>query len=95
MLVNRLLPFYDPKEADPDGWTALMFAASLGQREVVECLLPVSDVNAKNNRGFCAARIANGSLRQMIEAFALAQSERAALVSEVGDSRGYGSSGRL
>jgi len=42
--LNRLLPISDPLAVDQLGFTALQFAAVMGNAAAVEKLLPVSDV---------------------------------------------------
>ena len=54
----------DPKMADINGVTALMWAASRGSKSCVEALIPVSEVNAKESQGYTAlmsAAYLNGS----------------------------------
>ena len=46
-ILELLLPISDPKAADNEGNTALMYAAKEGNHTIVEILLPVSDPKAR------------------------------------------------
>ena len=81
--VNILLPVSNALDKDRGGLTALMWAACGGNDACVRILLPVSDVLGKDNEGLTASALAKEkgykSLAHFIDAYALAQSEQAAM----------------
>ena len=73
-MVETLLPHCDPRETNADGKTVLMQAAEYGRLSVMESLLPVSDVLAKDKSGKTALDYSNGKCADLILA-ALAKRE--------------------
>ncbi|WP_426212301.1 ankyrin repeat domain-containing protein [Massilia sp. TWP1-3-3] len=72
----------DPNALDDDDKTALMLAATNGRRESAMLLLPVSDLNARDNEGQIAAALARENwpdLAAELDSFGRAQSERGLL----------------
>lgn len=83
--VEALIPFSDPNARDIDGQTALMLAAVEGAVGCANALLAVSDMRAESKDGKSAALLAREAeyeeIAELIEAYALAQDERAGLAS--------------
>ena len=86
--VAFLLQTSNPLDADFHGMTALMWAAQGGSEACVKLLLPVSNALAKDKEKRTAsfwARISEDeTLSQFIDAYALAQSERATIDEALG-----------
>ena len=85
--VQLLLPVSDATAKSLTGMTALMSAAWRGRETCVRLLLPLSDAVSKSNKGLTASDWAreekHESLAQLIDAYTLAQNERAAIKCEV------------
>ena len=81
--VGQLLPVSDALAKGKGGRTALMLAASYEKETCVGLLLPASDVSEQDEKGRTADKWAadrgHESLARFIDAYALAQAERAAL----------------
>ena len=82
--LELLVPVSDPLAKDKGvGWNALMWAAYMGHAACVNKLLFVSDAFAKSMDGQTSSEIASGNghdaLASLIDAYALAQSEKQAL----------------
>ena len=81
--LGLLLPKSDALAQDKGGWTALMHAVRFGREACVGLLLPASDALAQKNNGLTARGLASkyghDGLADFIDAYALAQSEQAAL----------------
>ena len=76
-------PGCDALAQDKFGMTALMHASVWGRESCVGLLLPMSDALTENNNGLTASGLAayfgHEGLARFIDAYALAQAERAAL----------------
>ena len=81
--VRLLLPASNAFAKDRTGMTALMLAAYGGHKACVEILFPVSEVLAASNNGTTASewagRRSHKGLAQFIDAYALSQTEKAAM----------------
>ena len=66
VVANLLVKGADPKAADKDNWTALMLASLHGRLEVVQKLLPFSNVNVANIRGGTALMHGSGAARNAL-----------------------------
>ena len=78
--LGLVLPVSDTLAKDVYGMTALMYAAQGGHETCVRLLLPVSDEFAQDEKGQTASVWASNKshkyLAQLINGYALAQSER-------------------
>ena len=76
-------PGCDPLFTHAKGMTSLMWAAHTGEEACVKLLLPVSESSAQDDSGRTASEWAkfkqHDSISKSIDAYVLAQSERAAI----------------